>query len=88
MLPPDVIAARLEDPSFAEVLGRCRARVRREGYDPERHYPYRGKLGFAKVPVIVDREANERMAKLIEEWTTRGDQPNRYIEDRRHLRAL
>lgn len=79
LLPPEVVAARLEDPTFGEVLGRARAKGRREEYDPAVHYPFRyGGRGMNRVHPATERKINE----LIERWESRGAHWNR------HLRAI
>jgi hypothetical protein len=76
LLPPEVRAARAEDPTFAEVLGRARAKARRAEYRPEAHYPYRyaGPSHDRVNPVHV-----EKMAALVEKWERRGERANRYL---------
>ncbi len=74
--PPEVRAARLEDPAFAEVMGRARAKALRTEYRPEVHYPFR------PVGKSVDRANpahDERLAELLERWTRRGERPNPYL---------
>lgn len=78
-LPREVVQARAEDPSFAEVLGQARARAHRVAYDPEIHHPNAPRSGIHD---HVAPEHIERMYELIDIWTARGERP------RRHLRAV
>lgn len=74
--PPEVVAARAEDPAFGEVLGRARAKARDAAYDPERDYPWRP---AGATHDRVSPRAARRMEKLMEEWERRGERPNRYL---------
>lgn len=73
LLPPEVVAARFEDPHFAEVLGRARARARDEEYRPQVHYPHRYGGHRAKA----DTANDEKVEKLRADWMARGGIPNR-----------
>jgi hypothetical protein len=84
LLPPEVVRARLEDPHFAEVLGRVRAKIRRQEYQPELHYPHRPGAGLPGA----SSENEDRLVDLMDKWRERGNQWSRTVENRRHLRAV
>jgi len=90
--PPELLVARMEDPSFAEVMGRARAKARHEEYRPERHHPYRG---VGRRIVREDTEAAANLAEVIARFGAKGAkwrpvEPEREkaVETTRHLRAL
>jgi hypothetical protein len=76
--PEEVVRARAEDPAFAEVLGRARAKARGVEYDPTIHHPNAPRSG------IHDRVKPEHEAAaeaLRAEWETRGGgRRNPYLE--------
>lgn len=82
--PPEVVAARKEDPTFAETLGRARARILNVPYDPEKHHPMRPSGSVDHVPA----EADARIAEILATWQARANRWNRTVEDRKHLRAI
>ena len=89
----DTMAARLEDPQFAEVLGRARAKARHEEYDPARHHPWRG-VGRGRW--AVDPEAQANLSEIIARFAAKGGKwkpevpPEREkaVEQARHLRLI
>ena len=91
-LTEEMLAARLEDPGFAEVLGRARARARSEEYRPERHHPHRS---VGRGEFRVDPEAMENLEAIRERFAARGArwrevpaEREAAIESTRHLKAL
>lgn len=72
LLPAEVVRSREEDPSFAEVLGRARARIAGVEYDPAKHYPHRPGAGKMDVP----QELAEKVQALIADWAARADHPD------------
>ena len=88
----EVLSGRLEDPSFAETLGRARALARREPYDPERHHPWRG---VRRGEFRVDPAEEAALEKLLERFSARGARwrsvtPEREsaVDGARHLRVI
>lgn len=92
-LTPEVAAARQEDPGFAEILGRARAKARQEPYDPAKHHPYRARGRSIR---DVAPEVDEQLQAVIQRFSERGARwrdsvPARRepaVETTRHLRAL
>lgn len=72
LLPAEVRLSREEDPEFAELLGRVRARARNETYTPARHHPDRKRRGSD----YVNPDDLQKMYELIDRWMERGR--NRY----------
>lgn len=68
-LPAEVERARAEDPEFAEVMGRARAKARGVPYDPAVHHP---DVVWTDFDGRVSREHLEKMYALIDAWTERG----------------
>jgi hypothetical protein len=66
-------------------MGRARAKARRVGYNPEEHYPHRGRLGIIA-------ESNEptvsRVEEILEKWMERGNRWARTVDERRHLKVI
>ncbi len=75
-LPPDLMAARLEDPEFGEVLGRARALAKGEPYDPAKHYPHRP---TGRSLTRVTPEVEERIQAVIERFNGRARRNDRYL---------
>lgn len=75
LLPPDVVKCRLEDPGFAEILGRARAKGRNEEYRPEIHFPYRP--GGTRANEQSSDE--DQVEKTLQKWEARGNRPNPYL---------
>lgn len=98
-MPAEVLNARREDPDFAEVMGRARARARGEDYDPDLHHPDRG---LVRAGAKLDPENLASLYELIDRWMDRRVEPAPYrpqaaapqearpqpVPPRRHLRAL
>lgn len=89
----DTMAARLEDPAFADVLGRARARAKMDEYDPAKHHPWRG-VGRGEFRVDPQAEANlrdviARFAAQGAKWRPAVEpQRDQAVEKTRHLRLL
>lgn len=78
ILPPEVAAARAEDPEFAEVMARARAKARERPYTPERDYPYRGRRGDDAKPEEYE-PTSDGVDELLERWSKRGERRNPYL---------
>lgn len=70
-----------EDPEFGEVIGRIRARLANQQYDPERHNPHlaRPRQKPSKPEVV---RTNGDLADLIARFSERGPAP------RPHMRVI
>ncbi len=72
-LSEEVRTARAEDPSFADDVGRIRARLARQTYQPERHHPDRVRRALDQV----DPVAEGKLEALLEDW--RGRNKGRWL---------
>lgn len=72
LLPGEVLAARSEDPGFADVLGRARARAKNEAYDPTIHHPNAPR----RPNQVVEDEA--KLRELCDRWEKLG-KPQRHL---------
>lgn len=76
MPPAEVVRARVEDPTFAEVLGRARAKARGVEYDPELHHPNRPRSNAAD---WVNPQRVDAMNALIDRWLERGSAGQKHL---------